>query len=117
MPFSGEGNSSPLQCSRLENPRDGGAWWAVVSGVAQSRTRLKRLSNSSSAPFSGAPRAGPGTVERAAGPVETAHVASDFSQLGLEFQLCLLLMLRPGAKKKKQTYFPICETEMKLPSR
>ena len=44
----GEGNGHPLQCSRLENPRDGGAWWAAVYGVAQSRTRLKRLSNSSS---------------------------------------------------------------------
>ena len=44
----GEGNGNPLQCSRLENPRDGGAWWAVVSGVAQSRTWLKRLSSSSS---------------------------------------------------------------------
>ena len=37
-----------LQCSSLENPMDGGAWWAAVSGVAQSRTRLKRLSSSSS---------------------------------------------------------------------
>ena len=36
----GEGNGNPLQCSCLENPRDGGAWWAVVYGVAQSRTRL-----------------------------------------------------------------------------
>ena len=44
----GEGNGNPLQCSCLENPRDGGAWWAAVYGVAQSRTRLKRLSNSSS---------------------------------------------------------------------
>ena len=44
----GEGNSNPLQCSCLENPRDGGAWWAAVYGVAQSRTRLKRLSSSSS---------------------------------------------------------------------
>ena len=44
----GEGNGNPLQCSCLENPRDGGAWWASVSGVAQSRTRLKRLSSSSS---------------------------------------------------------------------
>ena len=44
----GEGNGNPLQCSCLENPRDGGAWWAVVSGVAQSRTQLKRLSSSSS---------------------------------------------------------------------
>ena len=44
----GEGNGNPLQCSRLENPRDGGAWWAPVSGVAQSRTRLKHLSSSRS---------------------------------------------------------------------
>ena len=44
----GEGNGNPVQCSCLENPRDGGAWWAAVSGVAQSRTRLKRLSSSSS---------------------------------------------------------------------
>ena len=44
----GEGNGNPFQCSCLENPRDGGAWWAAVSGVAQSRTRLKRLSSSSS---------------------------------------------------------------------
>ena len=40
----GEGNGNPLQCSCLENPRDSGAWWAAVYGVAQSRTRLKRLS-------------------------------------------------------------------------
>ena len=46
----GEGNGNPLQCSCLENPRDGGAWWAAVYGVAQSRTRLKRLSSSSSMP-------------------------------------------------------------------
>ena len=44
----GEGNGNPLQCSCLENTRDGGAWWAAVYGVAQSRTRLKRLSSSSS---------------------------------------------------------------------
>ena len=44
----GEGNGNPLQCSCLENPRDGGAWWVAVYGVAQSRTRLKRLSSSSS---------------------------------------------------------------------
>ena len=44
----GEGNGNPLQCSCLENPRDGGAWWAAVCGVAQSRTRLKWLSSSSS---------------------------------------------------------------------
>ena len=44
----GEGNGNPLQCSCLENPRNGGAWWAAVYGVAQSQTRLKRLSSSSS---------------------------------------------------------------------
>ena len=44
----GEGNGNPLQYSCLENPRDGGAWWAVVYGVTQSPTRLKRLSSGSS---------------------------------------------------------------------
>src|SRR5574337_805286 len=44
----GERNGNPLQCSCLENPRDGEAWWAAVSGVTQSRTRLKQLSSSSS---------------------------------------------------------------------
>ena len=46
MGFYVSGN--PLQCSCLENPRDGGAWWAAVCGVAQSRTRLKRVSGSGS---------------------------------------------------------------------
>ena len=45
---AGEGNGNPLQRSCLENPGDGRAWWAAVYGVAQSRTRLKRLSSSSS---------------------------------------------------------------------
>ena len=44
----GEENGKLLQCSCLENPRDGGAWWAAIYAVAQSRTRLKRLSSSSS---------------------------------------------------------------------
>ena len=43
----GEGNGNPLQCSCLENPRDGGAWWAAICGVSQSRTRLKRLGSNS----------------------------------------------------------------------
>ena len=43
----GEGNGNPLQCSCLENPRDGGDWWAAVYGVTQSWTRLKWLSSSS----------------------------------------------------------------------
>ena len=47
----GEGNGNPLQCSCLENPRDGGAWWAAIYGVAQSWTRLKWLSSSSSSRF------------------------------------------------------------------
>ena len=42
----GEVNGNPLQCSCLENPRDGGAWWAAISGIIQSRTRLKRLRSS-----------------------------------------------------------------------
>ena len=41
----GEGNGNPLQCSCLENPRDGEAWWAAVYGVTQSRTQLKWLSS------------------------------------------------------------------------
>ena len=43
---TGDGNGNPLQYSCLENPRDGGAWWAAISEVAQSRTRLKRLGSS-----------------------------------------------------------------------
>ena len=46
LSYIGEGNGSSLQCSCLENPGDGGAWLAAVYGVAQSRTRLKRLSSS-----------------------------------------------------------------------
>ena len=48
LSYIGEGNGNPLQCSCLENPSDGGAWWAAVYGVAQSRTGLMRLSSSSS---------------------------------------------------------------------
>ena len=47
----GEGNGNPLQCSCLENHRDGGACWAAIYGVAQSWTWLKRLSSSSSSPY------------------------------------------------------------------
>ena len=48
LSYIGEGNGKPLQCSCLENSGDGGAWWAAVCGVAQSRTWLKQLSSSSS---------------------------------------------------------------------
>ena len=47
----GEGNGNPLQCYCLENPRDHEAWWGAVYGVAQSQTRLKGLSSSSSTYF------------------------------------------------------------------
>ena len=47
-----DGNGNPLQCSCLENPRDGGAWWATVYGVTQSQTGLKRLSSRSSSSIS-----------------------------------------------------------------
>ena len=43
LPYHGEGNGTPLQCSCLDNPRDGGAWWAAVSGVARSWTRLSNF--------------------------------------------------------------------------
>ena len=52
LPCIGEGNGNPLQCSCLENPRDGGAWWAAIYGVAQSRTQLKWLSSSNIAVLS-----------------------------------------------------------------
>ena len=51
--IGGEGSGKSLQCSCLENPRDGGAWWAAVYGVAQSQTQLKRLSSSRSREIGG----------------------------------------------------------------
>ena len=53
LSWIGEGNGNPLQCSCLENPRDGGIWWASVYEVAHSWTRLKRLSSSSSSSITG----------------------------------------------------------------
>ena len=58
----GEGNGNPLQCSCLENPRDRGAWWAAVYGVAQSRTRLKRLSSSRSSKHKGSNQSDKGSL-------------------------------------------------------
>ena len=55
---TGEGNGTPLQYSCLENPRDGGAWWAAVYGVAKSWTRLKQLSSSSSFLSGASPQSG-----------------------------------------------------------
>ena len=72
FPFSvsciGEGNGNPLQCSCLENPRDGGAWWAAVHGVAQSQAQLKRLSSSSIAHGVLVPQPGIETVTPAVEP-------------------------------------------------
>ena len=51
LSYIGEGNGNPLQCSCLENPKDGGAWWASISAVAQSWTRLKRLYSLTQAAF------------------------------------------------------------------
>ena len=56
----GEGNGNPFQCTCLENPRDGGAWWAAIYGVAQSRTRLKQLSSSSKGTMAWWSQRGPG---------------------------------------------------------
>ena len=50
--LSREGKGNPLQYSCLKNPMDGGAWWSAVHGVAQSQTRLKRLSSSDAIQFS-----------------------------------------------------------------
>ena len=67
---TGEGNGNPLQCSCLENPRGGEVWWAAVYGVAQSRTRLKRLSSSSSS------RNPAGGSEASVGPAAAAATKS-----------------------------------------
>ena len=81
----GEANGSPLQWSCMENPRDGGAWWAAVYGVAQSRTRLKRLSSSSSSSISGVTQNTflPMTVQKGAGWLEAglAGIVSSESHL------------------------------------
>ena len=77
----GEGNGNPLQCSCLENPRDGGAWWAAVCGVAQSPTRLKRLSSSSSSTIKD-------TMYSAIRNTESSSFRSFF-----QFLLCLPLLL------------------------
>ena len=60
----GEGNGTPLQYPCLENPGDGGAWWAAVYGVTQGRTRLKRLSSSSSSSSGSSREAWRATVHR-----------------------------------------------------
>ena len=76
---TGEGNGNPLQCSCLENPRDGGAWWAAVCGVAQSRTQLKCRSSSSSSRISRLAWEGP-SQGYGIGKKEQVRWSSDHSQ-------------------------------------
>ena len=90
----GEGNCNPLQCSCLENPRDGGAWWAAVYGVAQSWTRLKRLikqASKSSAQFRCS------VVSDLCNPMDCSTPVSSPHPLSVEstfFPPCLTLTLR-----------------------
>ena len=78
----GEGNGNPLQCSCLENPRDGEAWWAAAYGVAQSQTRLKWLSSSSSRR---------GKVEAVTDFILLGSKISEDSDCSHEIKRCLLL--------------------------
>ena len=94
----GEGNGNPLQCSCLENPRDGGAWWAAVCRVAQSRTQLKRLSSSSSLRYTPHPnvqagfRKGRGTRDQIANIHWIIKKAREFQK---NIYFCLLTMPKP----------------------
>ena len=77
----GEGGGNPLQCSCLENPRDGAAWWAAVYGVVQSQTRLKRLSSSLS---SSRRPASWGFPDNSAGKESACHAGDPGSIPGLQ---------------------------------
>ena len=79
-----EGNGNPLQYSCLENPRDGGAWWAAVYGAAQSRTRLKRLSSSSSS-----------------SPIDTIMEVFGCSRVGIAKNVFYIYMAEIYRKEKK----------------
>ena len=103
----GEGNGNPLQCSCLENPRDGGAWWAAISGVAQSRTWLKWLSGRKTWKIQGVlfvPQSpetkqissGQQTSRRLEG--ETLSVFSDFVIMGTSLVAQWLRLWAPNAE-------------------
>ena len=105
----GEGNGNPLQCSCLENPRDGGAWWAAVYGVAKSRTQLKRLSSSSSSITSSQERPRRATPRPRSGrwPRWTGWIS--LQSKGLSRDLCLyflILLLLPSRFSR----FRLCAT-------
>ena len=74
----GEGNGNPLQCSCLENPREGRAWWAAIYGVAQSWTRWKRLSSSSSNQLNISPWDVSGTLEASQCQLEVKIASLEF---------------------------------------
>ena len=78
----GEGNGNPLQCSCLKNPRDGGAWWAVVYGVTQSRKRLKQLSSQASGATSWKPQVTLHPGLSVTVPVYTYHLSMFQKELG-----------------------------------
>ena len=81
----GEGNGNPLQCSCLENPRDGGVWWAAVYGVAQSWTRLKRFSSSSSSSSSMSDISKTWTLDRGSFVTLAIHILA--SKMPLDFTI------------------------------
>ena len=76
-----EGNGNPLQCSCLENPRDGGAWWAAIHWVAQSWTQLKQLSSRSS---SNSRCKGRGTTEHSEGKLLGMAKYGTYEEMGEE---------------------------------
>ena len=92
----GQGNGNPLQCSCLESPRGGGAWWAAVYGVAQSRTRLKRLS--SLAADKQHSSQGPGVVQ-VSGPFQPSGITYTnqvYAPIGTRGHLILLFTRKPA---------------------
>ena len=101
FPFSlsciGEGNGNPLQCSCLENPRDGGAWWAAICGVAQSQTRLKRLSSSSSSSSSN-------VVTRWRNAHEYQWLVL-FKSIFISYFKCLYIFIKTLVTSPKRLYF------------
>ena len=90
----GEGNGNPRKCSWLENPRDGGAWWAAIYGVAQSRTRLKWLSSSSSSGSIVYERSGGGSAWNGGGECPTDCSSGKFLLVSASLHFCPSLFLQ-----------------------
>ena len=101
----GEGNGSPLNCSCLENPRDGGAWWAAIYGVAQSRRRVKRLSSSSSSSSSSRPVSFPLCVQ-----IQTLYATNASTLCAYKIQTdgaCRVGMEKKGKNGLKIIWLPL----------